>query len=201
MSDALAAHPEVFIDGAHTNERGAELVATELWERIRPAVESAGDGDRGRRAEPRSSEPPPSSTSTTDADPVSSAEAIDAAASALDAAAGAPCELERWKVWLGTLRARDAGEATRIGRLTQRFLDGLADAAPADVDDEAGVVRAVAATLPGDAATAEYDPQLPLVPQLPVVLDESSPFLRSFQALSAGISTSCERPGGPEGGR
>lgn len=38
LSDILEDEPGVFIDGGHTNEEGARLVAVEIWERIVPAV-------------------------------------------------------------------------------------------------------------------------------------------------------------------
>lgn len=38
VSDALDNRPDVYIDGAHTNETGARLVAEALWLRIEPAV-------------------------------------------------------------------------------------------------------------------------------------------------------------------
>lgn len=38
ISDALAGHDDVFIDGGHTNEEGARLVAEAIWERLGPAV-------------------------------------------------------------------------------------------------------------------------------------------------------------------
>ncbi|QXC60284.1 hypothetical protein KSP35_18390 [Aquihabitans sp. G128] len=39
IADTLAAHPEVFIDGGHTNEEGARLVAVEIWKHVKPAVQ------------------------------------------------------------------------------------------------------------------------------------------------------------------
>jgi hypothetical protein len=38
LSDVLDDHPEVFLDGAHTNEEGARLVAEALWAELRPAI-------------------------------------------------------------------------------------------------------------------------------------------------------------------
>lgn len=38
LSDILAGHDDVYIDGGHTNEQGARLVAVEIWKRIEPAV-------------------------------------------------------------------------------------------------------------------------------------------------------------------
>lgn len=39
IHDALEDHPEVFIDGGHTNEEGARIVAERLWETLGPAVQ------------------------------------------------------------------------------------------------------------------------------------------------------------------
>ncbi len=43
ISDALRDHPEVFIDGGHTNEEGARIVAERIWKSIAPAVEKWHD--------------------------------------------------------------------------------------------------------------------------------------------------------------
>jgi hypothetical protein len=39
ISDALEGHSDVFIDGGHTNEEGARIVAERIWETLRPEVE------------------------------------------------------------------------------------------------------------------------------------------------------------------
>ena len=39
IADTLEDHPEVFIDGGHTNEEGARLVAVEIWKHMKPAVQ------------------------------------------------------------------------------------------------------------------------------------------------------------------
>jgi hypothetical protein len=38
VSDALDSHQEVYIDGGHTNEEGARIVAERLWQELRPLV-------------------------------------------------------------------------------------------------------------------------------------------------------------------
>lgn len=38
ISDILADHDDVFIDGGHTNEEGARLVAVEIWRQMEPAI-------------------------------------------------------------------------------------------------------------------------------------------------------------------
>jgi len=197
LSEILAGYPEVFVDGAHTNERGAELVSREIWARIRPSVEAAA-GEQ--RSNPRSSGSGQGSTTTTLQAPPSSAEAIAGATAALDSASGDACQVERWKVWLGTLRAADANEAAEIGQLTRRFLTELADAAPATLATETRVVRDAAATFPADARSAVTDPNRPLVPQLSAVSDESSPFLVAFQSVSTAVASVCTAPGGVPGG-
>jgi lysophospholipase L1-like esterase len=44
ISDALDAHPDVYIDGGHTNEEGARIVAERIWETLGPQVRSLGAG-------------------------------------------------------------------------------------------------------------------------------------------------------------
>ena len=41
ISDTLEEHVEVFIDGGHTNEEGARIVAERIWEELRPLVADA----------------------------------------------------------------------------------------------------------------------------------------------------------------
>lgn len=38
ISDALDARPDVYIDGGHTNEEGARIVAERIWAQIRPTI-------------------------------------------------------------------------------------------------------------------------------------------------------------------
>jgi hypothetical protein len=40
ISEALADHEEVFIDGGHTNEEGARIMAVEIWKHLQPSVEA-----------------------------------------------------------------------------------------------------------------------------------------------------------------
>jgi lysophospholipase L1-like esterase len=40
ISDVLLDHPEVFLDGVHTNEEGARIVAERMWEDLRPTIEA-----------------------------------------------------------------------------------------------------------------------------------------------------------------
>ena len=44
VSDALDDHQDVFIDGGHTNEEGARIVAERLWRELRPQVEDLYEG-------------------------------------------------------------------------------------------------------------------------------------------------------------
>ena len=38
ISTTLAGHDDVFIDGGHTNEEGARLVAERIWQDLAPSV-------------------------------------------------------------------------------------------------------------------------------------------------------------------
>jgi hypothetical protein len=40
ISDALADHEDVFIDGGHTNEEGARIVAVEIWKNLKPSIDA-----------------------------------------------------------------------------------------------------------------------------------------------------------------
>jgi hypothetical protein len=45
ISDTLDAHEDTYVDGAHTNEEGAHLVAVRMWAELRPVVVAARAGD------------------------------------------------------------------------------------------------------------------------------------------------------------
>lgn len=45
LSHALDGHPEVFIDETHTDERGARLVAEQVWRALRDTVAAIGRGE------------------------------------------------------------------------------------------------------------------------------------------------------------
>ena len=40
ISDSLDGHEDVFIDGGHTNEEGARIVAEAIWEYLGPQVQA-----------------------------------------------------------------------------------------------------------------------------------------------------------------
>ena len=67
ISDALIDHQDVFIDGGHTNEEGARLVALRIWDeiggRIRSLSEDHSAGASGARTDPAAQ--PDAATSAT----------------------------------------------------------------------------------------------------------------------------------------
>jgi len=201
ISDALDAHRDVFIDGSHTNERGAGLVAQRIWQEVGPLV------DRLYRARPGTKESGGSSASTTSGpvlpeittttvDPTTSnAAALATARSTFDRDRVDPCALERWKVWLGSLRAANPQQVSEVVGLTQEFLTALADSAPASAADGATTIRQVAQLLPAMAATAAYDPARPLIPQLPGVTDPSGGFLGALESVRSAVAGSCSTGG------
>jgi hypothetical protein len=189
ISDALEDHLDVFIDGSHTNERGAEIVARRIWREIEPKARRleghrAGAGD---------------DTSTTTTEPpattVPAAKVVADARAALDRSKGDPCTLEPWKVWLGSLKADTPTDGGQIADLAAEYLVALADAAPPGSAAGAATLRRVAAELPTMAATATVDPKQPFVPQLPVVADATSGFLPTFQSVSSAVAATCKGGG------
>jgi hypothetical protein len=194
LGDALDEHPEVFVDGAHTNERGAELVAERLWRELAPKL-----GRSARRTDSPASTDPDAGSTTTTVPQRSNAEILAVATTALDEALGDPCEVERWKVWLGSLRATDAAEAEQVGLLAGRFLVALAAAGQAQDPAAARVLVDMAASLPTIARDSGHDPDLPLIPQLQEVVEATTGFLRSFEEIVDAVGSSCTAQSSPEG--
>ena len=186
MSDILADDTAVFVDGAHTNERGAEIVAERLWTEIAPSIGEFGSRRPG-------AEPPEQSveTTTTSAAPVSNGQALQWATDALDEVSGDSCAVERWKVWLGSLQAGTPEEVEALVALTQRFLGELTDDAPPGAEEAIEHLRRVSVELPGLAAATVTDPQLPYIPQLPFLADPDSTFLADFETISNSVLRAC----------
>lgn len=190
ISDSLDAHTEVFIDGGHTNEEGARLVAERIWAEIEPEVDSIYADGRGEPAPVD-----PDSSATTSTPPVrTSAEQIEDAARQLDSVASDPCAVRRWSSQLVGYRAATLQESTALVALTVRFLDLLVASAPNNMSQEVAVVRAGAAELPRIAAAAEVDGARPYLTQLPTTNEPDSPFVLAIQSLVAAgpDGTSCE---------
>jgi hypothetical protein len=192
LRTALDDSSEVYIDGAHTNERGAELAAERLWSELRVQVQRWYDSSEGRGAT-RGSAPTSSSTTTSTTAPgpsgVRDREALASAAASLERATDDPCALERWKVWLGSLRAHEPADVLTLAQLAQRYLRALADAAPSEAAPAAEAMREMVEGIPALVATEVHDPALPLMPQLSLAGD--SRFLAAFRSISESIVEQC----------
>ena len=199
LSRAMDDHREVFIDGVHHNEQGAQLVAERLWQELRPRVEAARRADRdGRQSSVTTTTVPQPTTTTTSVVP-STSDDLSTARQKLIEAAGDACRVERWKVWLGALRVADSVGVDTMTALIQDFLDALVAAAPPSASDAAATVARHSRDLPAVTATMAYDPDLAFAPQLPFVEDISSGFLVAFEELTAAIRAQCSTQGGSDG--
>ncbi len=194
LSDALDGHGDVYIDGGHTNEAGALLVAERIWSELRGLVGRSGRTPTTTEAPPTTGPTPSTSAPASSVAPptgMSEAAAVARARAALDAAGADACAIRGWKVWLGALRASSPASVASIGDLAGRFLHEFAAAAPRSASSDAAVVEDLAGRVAGLLATTAYDPDRPLVPQLPAVADDSSTFLRSFSAVDSAIGARC----------
>ncbi len=177
ISDALDDRQDVYIDGGHTNEEGAAIVAERIWVDLSPALAAAG---RPIRERPVREEPAAPTTGAS----------IAAAEASFAEIADNPCALGAWSSQLGVLRAADAGEAARIGDLAQRFFGVLAASLPADAARERAVLERGAAVVRDQAASGSIDPSSPLVLQLPLAVDPEF-----VPVIQTALSTIADRPG------
>lgn len=197
ISDALADHQDVFIDGGHTNEVGAQIVAERIWKEIgsrvrrfsksRPTADSAPVPST---TAPASTTAPPTSVRESSPEPDGS---IASAITSLAGAANSACTLERWKSTVANLRAGNDTEREAVGDLAQRYLRLVAAWAPKELAAQAAVVSAAADSFPDLVVRAELDPAQPVLPQLLVIRDPAGPFRVAFDAISAAAFDSCGR--------
>lgn len=179
ISDALDGREEdVYIDGGHTNELGAEIVAERIWDDLAPVVGSAA----GVAFRPQPVQPEPATP--TSASRISEAEA------SLSQAVDDPCALEAWSMRLLTLVAADAAESARIGDLAARFFGSLAATLPAGAERERQVLLGAASRVREQALAGPVDPSSPVVPQLPLAADPE--FVPVIQSVLASVA---DRPG------
>ncbi len=158
ISDALdGREEEVYIDGGHTNELGAEIVAERIWDDLAPVVGSTA----GVAFRPRPVQPEP-------ATPTSASRISDAEAS-LALAVDDPCALEAWSMRLRTLVAADAAESARIGELAAGFLAALASTRPEGAERD--VLLDASASVRQQVLETPLDPSSPVVMQLPIAGD------------------------------
>jgi hypothetical protein len=175
ISDVLDDRQDVYIDGGHTNEEGAAIVAERIWTDLAPALPSTGV--RRPRERPAASQRVAPTTGAS----------IAAAEAAFAGIAGNPCALGAWSSQLGSLRAGDASESARIGDLAAGFLRSLAATLPAAAEREREILLGAASRVRDQALAGPVDRSSPLVPQLPLVADpEFVPVVRSVLSSIAG---------------
>jgi len=188
ISDALDDHPEVYIDGGHTNEEGARYVAERIWREMRLQIERAA---RRRGTSPaRPSGPASTSTTTTTVLP-SDSERIAEASAALDAVVRRRCELGTWASTLGTLRADGPAEIEALRVLVTRFLEAAVSAAPPDQARRIAVIREFIRHLPTFMASPPADPGRPYLPQMAALLDLSAGWMEAIQGVILSLSERC----------
>jgi hypothetical protein len=168
ISDALDDRQDVYIDGGHTNEEGAAIVAERIWVDLAPVLPATGS--RPARDRPV----------VADRTAPTTAASIVAAEESFVGVADNPCALGAWSSQLGVLRASDPSEAVRVGELASRFFLALAATLPAGDDRERALLTGAAAVVREQALAGPVDPSSPVVPQLPLAADpEFVPVIQS----------------------
>lgn len=165
ISDALDDHFGVYIDGGHTNEEGARLVAERIWSEIGAdlaALEGEGNATppSGTAATSTTTTAPTTST-TPRALPDSPEALLDLATAELDQRSANPCQLNSWLPWMGEMRATTPAEVARSVALAQRYFGLLIDSAGPAEQDEARRLREISDQLPM-LVSASPDPNQPL---------------------------------------
>ncbi|MEX0768249.1 MAG: SGNH/GDSL hydrolase family protein, partial [Microthrixaceae bacterium] len=161
ISDALESREDVFIDGGHTNEEGARIVAERIWAELAPMVNAPRVGQPKEKA----AAVPPVKLAPT------AAQMIAAAQQSLDNAILNPCELGTWSFQLGALRATESTERDQLVELAQKFLFALAEQMPPDQSALRARLMSVADQIPAQSASFEVDSARPFLRQLPVAND------------------------------
>jgi len=159
LSDALDGREDVFLDGGHTNEEGARIVAERIWREIAPIVKAPRVGPRKNNAAPAV---PPAKPAPTPA------QMFDTAQLALESAVANPCELGTWSSQLGALRVSDQTEGDRLVELAQKFLFALAEQMPPEQSALRAQLTKAAGQLPFQSGSVLADPAKPFFTQLPV---------------------------------
>ncbi len=162
ISDALDGREDVYIDGGHTNEEGARIVAERIWTDIAPAIKAPSLPPSRRASRPAVPAATPSPTSE---------ETLESARASLNEAAQNPCDLGIWSSRLGVLKASSPDETTKVIELSREFLFLLAGQLPADQSAVRQALTAASAELVEQAAGAQVDPAVPLLAQLPLAND------------------------------
>ncbi|MFZ4432482.1 MAG: SGNH/GDSL hydrolase family protein [Microthrixaceae bacterium] len=179
ISDALDATPEVYIDGGHTNEEGARLVAERIWPdlRLQLAERTGGRVPAGAAREP----------SSAGAGAPTPAAMIGGLESTFDQVAAEQCDLGTWSAQLGAVRATTPDEVERVASLASRFLTVLAERGSPEVEADRRVLSLAALGVLDQASDGSIDPDRAFLRQLPVAQDEA--FVAAVQAVLADVTT------------
>ncbi len=181
ISDTLDEHVGVYIDGGHTNEEGARLVAERIWAEVEGDITALYEDGRSVPARPGQSSQSTTTTTTT----TTNLEDIAAASAELDRAADDPCALRRWSYQLGLLRAATPDEVALVVALAQRYVGLLTASAAPEQASAVQVVSSVAQQLRSIAAAAEVLPNKPFLPQLALAAGPFAEFPAAVEVLIA----------------
>jgi hypothetical protein len=188
ISDALDSREDVYIDGGHTNEEGARIVAERIWRDLAPVLKAPLANSPRRAAKPtvpKVSAVPPAQAAPT------SQEMYEAARIALDATETAPCSLGAWSSQLGLLRASGPEEQAKVVELLQRFLLLLAAQMPPEQPTLRASLTDASERLARRTSATEVDPSLPLLAQLPLANDAAFRSAIESALVALGSSPGC----------
>lgn len=153
LTDALDDHRDVYIDGNHTNEAGARIIAERIWDSLQPSAER-WHSDHVRTPSDAPSNIPQATTTTAaipsgDArpDPAGDADALERLAATrrrLDAIGTDLCRLETFMQTVDFQGYDTPQRARWMVDLIASYFGKLAAAAPPDQAEEAATLRAAA---------------------------------------------------------
>jgi hypothetical protein len=193
ISHLLDHHQEVFLDGGHTNEHGADLVARRIWQQLEPRVSAwyRRHPDGVVRRTPVTTTTAPPTTTTLDDHAL-----VEQTVAELDRARTDPCALLVVSLWLPSLRAAAPQEVRDVAGVVVTYLDLVAEEAPVGATDAANTLRTAARAFAGLAQTSSYDPAQPFLPQMQSRVAPG--LIASIQTISDSLRVRCSAT--PAGG-
>jgi hypothetical protein len=191
ISHLLDDHRGVFLDGGHTNEHGADLVARRIWQQIRSRVETWYRQHPGGlvRHSPTTTAPPTTTTLGNQA-------IVEQAITDLTRARSTPCLLLEVSDQLPKLRASTRAEVNGVVGVVVTYLDMLADVAPVGATEAADTVRTAAAAFGRLAQSSSFDSAQPILPQMKARV--TPVLIPSIQTITDSLRVRCSQV--PAGG-
>lgn len=191
LSDALDGHLDVYLDAAHTNERGAALVAARIWSEIESDVRQ-WYADRGMPVTPRrTTSRAPEPFRATPRDPE---QLIRSARRAVEKAEEDHCRSEAAGGALSSVTTTTPGQAVEMGDLVVRYVGVIVEAGRSAAPEAASVMESFLPQLPATVASSTFDPGRSFVLQLSELVEPR--VLDAAIELESAVKVACATAGG-----